>query len=285
MAHQKQAGVQVNSPMLNTPLVSIIIAVLNGNATLQQCIDSIRQQTYPNKELIFIDGGSIDGTVDLLAANAENINYWISEPDRGIYNAWNKGLAQAHGEWICFLGADDFLWAPDVLERMVIHLQNLPQNTRVAYGQIMLIGEDGKSSRSIGEPWKQAKESFRQYMSIPHVGTMHRRALFEQNGIFDESFRIAGDYELLLRELKTGVAVFIPDIIIAGQRLGGVSTAANNNFKIKQEVWRAQRMHGLPLQWGAVFKETADEFLQLALKKVVGESSARKLLSLRKRNL
>ncbi|MFZ2161788.1 MAG: glycosyltransferase, partial [Sideroxyarcus sp.] len=173
MAHQKQAGVQVNSPMLNTPLVSIIIAVLNGNATLQQCIDSIRQQTYPNKELIFIDGGSIDGTVDLLAANAENINYWISEPDRGIYNAWNKGLAQAHGEWICFLGADDFLWAPDVLEKMVVHLQNIPQNTRVAYGQIMLIGEDRKSSRSIGEPWEQAKETFRQYMSIPHVGTMH----------------------------------------------------------------------------------------------------------------
>ena len=269
--------------MQDTPLVSIIVAVFNGNATLQQCIDSVKQQIYPNKELIIIDGGSTDGTVNLLRENAGNISYWISEPDRGVYSAWNKGLAQAHGEWICFLGADDFFWDSTVLEKMVAHLQKLPQSTRVAYGQIMLIGEDGKPSRTIGEPWEQARESFSQYMSIPHVGTMHRRTLFEQNGTFDESFEIAGDYELLLRELKIGVAMFIPNIIVVGQRLGGISTTANNNLKIKLEVWRAQRMHGLPLQWGTVLKEIADEYFQLVLRKVLGEQSTRKLLALRKR--
>ena len=90
------------------PLITIIIAVFNGAKTLQQCIDSVAQQSYPNKELIIIDGGSKDGTLDLLKANSEKIDYWVSETDNGIYNAWNKGLAQANGDWICFLGADDF---------------------------------------------------------------------------------------------------------------------------------------------------------------------------------
>src|SRR3990172_6849742 len=102
------------------PLISIIVAVYNGKATLQQCIDSVAQQTYPNKELVIIDGGSNDGTVELLEKNRSKFSYWISEPDRGIYNAWNKGLVQAHGEWVCFLGADDYLWDATVLGRIEI---------------------------------------------------------------------------------------------------------------------------------------------------------------------
>jgi glycosyltransferase involved in cell wall biosynthesis len=80
------------------PLISFIVAIFNGKAALQQYIDSVARQTYPNKELIDIDGGSKDGTVDLLNVNREEFAYWISEPDRGIYYAWNKGLAQAKGE-------------------------------------------------------------------------------------------------------------------------------------------------------------------------------------------
>jgi glycosyltransferase involved in cell wall biosynthesis len=278
MANLEQAGIQLNASGQDT--ISIIVAVRNGNATLQQCIDSVRQQTYPNKELIIIDGGSTDGTVKLLAENGDNVSYWISEPDRGIYNAWNKALALAHGEWICFLGADDFLWDSTVLERMVEHLQKLPQNIRVAYGQIMLIGEDENPSRLIGEPWEQAKKSFNQHMNIPHVGTMHRRSLFELNGNFDESFQIAGDYELLLRELKIGDATFVPNIVVAGQRLGGISTQSMNSLRTKKEVWRAQKMHGLPLRWRAVVRGTLNACFEWILWKVLGEQSTRKLLKL-----
>jgi glycosyltransferase involved in cell wall biosynthesis len=280
MAHLEQTDIQMNSLGQKAPLVSIIVAVFNGNATLQQCIDSVKQQTYPNKELIIIDGGSTDGTVKMLTKNADNVGYWVSEPDRGIYNAWNKALVLAHGEWICFLGADDFLWDSTVLERMVEHLQGLPQNIRVAYGQIMLIGEDGKQSRSIGESWEQAKKSFKRHMNIPHVGTMHRRSLFAKNGNFDESFKIAGDYELLLRELKTGNAKFVPNIVVAGQRLGGISTHSKNILKTKMEVWRAQKMHGLPLRWRTVVRGILNAFLQQLLWKVLGERSTRKLLKL-----
>lgn len=265
------------------PMLTVIVAVFNGKVTLQKCIDSVAQQTYPNKELIIIDGGSNDGTVAMLEENRDRFSYWISEPDRGIYNAWNKGLAQAKGEWICFLGADDYFWDDTVLERMAIKLALLPENILVAYGQIMLIGTGGEAPRPKGEPWEQNKEFFKQYMCIPHVGTMHRRSLFELHGKFDESFQIAGDYELLLRELNTGDAAFFPDIITAGQRLGGISTHRENYLPTLLETWRAQRMHGRYLPGKYVLKEMTNEYLRLLLWKVLGEQMARKLLDLRRR--
>ncbi|MGA7750963.1 MAG: glycosyltransferase family 2 protein, partial [Gallionella sp.] len=268
---------------MSPPLISIIVAVFNGKATLQQCIDSVARQTYPNKELIVIDGGSKDGTVDLLKTNREKIAYWISEPDRGIYNAWNKGLAQAKGEWICFLGADDFFWDAQVLGRMAGQLEKLPPDIRVAYGKIIKLGAEGEELYSEGEPWQEAKERFKQFMSIPHPAVMHRRSLFESHGKFDESFRIAGDYELLLRELKTGDAVFIPGIIVKGVRAGGISTHSENTIKALRELGRAQRMHGQLLPGRFLRKEMSRELLRLLLWKVLGDRTARKLLDLRRR--
>ena len=91
------------------PLISIVVSVFNGADTLQQCIDSVTDQTYPAVELIVIDGGSTDGTREILLRNASKLAYWVSEPDRGIYHAWNKALVHAQGDWISFLGADDYL--------------------------------------------------------------------------------------------------------------------------------------------------------------------------------
>lgn len=278
MATQAQAGTLLNSLGQTVPLISVIVAVFNGRETLQGCIDSVALQGYANKELIVVDGGSTDGTVELLRENDQKIDCWISEPDSGIYDAWNKGLQRARGDWICFLGADDFLWDATVLGGIAGDLAQLPQSIAVAYGQIMLIGMEGEPQRSLGEPWEQMRDSFRQYMCIPHVGTMHRRKLFERKGLFDPSFKIAGDYEFLLRELKTGNAAFLPDIIVAGQRYGGVSTHADNNLRIKLEVWRAQRMHGLPLSWKAVLWEIANEYLRFVLRKMLGEQRAHRFI-------
>src|SRR5690606_35184894 len=133
------------------PLLTVIVAVFNGARTLQQCIDSVAQQTYKNKELIIIDGGSQDGTVDVLKKNSEEISYWISEPDRGIYNAWNKGLLQAKADWIFFLGADDYLWDSNVMSRIEDHLRCVETSVRVAYGKVMLLSEDGKIIHAVGE--------------------------------------------------------------------------------------------------------------------------------------
>ncbi len=265
------------------PLISIVVAVFNGKTTMQQCIDSVAQQTYPNKELIVIDGGSKDGTVDLLKANREKIAYWNSEPDSGIYNAMNKGVAQAQGEWICFMGADDYLWDAQVLEKLAGQLKKLPTDIHIAYGQIMMVDADGTNLYPQGEPWEKIKGQFQQAMCIPHQGVMHRRSLFKLHGKFDESFRIAGDYELLLRELKTGDAEFIPEIIVAAQRIGGISTSSANYFRTLREYMRAQRRHVQLLPGKYLLNAITNEFFRRVLWNVFGEKSARRLLDLRRR--
>lgn len=243
---------------------------------MQQCIDSVTQQTFPNKELIIIDGGSKDRTVDLLRENRDKIAFWISEPDCGIYNAWNKGLAQAHGEWVCFLGADDYFWDAHVLERMATQLEKLPPDVRVAYGQIMLLDADGESLYPVGEPWEKIKERFRKIMCIPHQGVMHRRSLFELHGQFDESFHITGDYEFLLRELKAADAVFIPDVIIAGMRQRGISSRPENSLALLREVRRAQLMHGQYLPSRIWLMATMNAYVRMLLWSMLGERMARK---------
>ena len=259
-------------------LITIIIAVFNGAKTLQQCIDSVAQQSYPNKQLIIIDGGSTDGTVELLQANDQSISYWVSEPDAGIYNAWNKGLKQANGEWICFLGADDYFWDDQVLANMSRFLVKLPVNIRVAYSQIMLLSENGQELYLSGEPWQKVKQRFKQLMSIPHPGTMHRRDLFEQHGYFDESFRIAGDYELLLRDLKTADAEFIPDLVTVGMLQGGISSNPKNTLLQLHEVRRAQQKHGLKMPSIKWLMAVLRVYIRLFLWRVIGEKATLKAL-------
>jgi glycosyltransferase involved in cell wall biosynthesis len=259
------------------PLISVIVAVFNGTTTLQQCIDSVASQTYHDIELIVIDGGSTDGTVDILKANASKLAYWISEPDKGIYNAWNKALPHARGEWICFLGADDYFWTKDVLARMAGSLRILPFSVSVAYGQIMVLSQTGESLYPVGEPWEKVKERFLQIMCIPHQGVMHRYNLFRIHGGFDESFRIAGDHEFLLRELKSMDAFFIPEIIVTGMRQGGVSSTSKNLIVTLLEMRRAARMHGGSFVGGVWLMAMTRIYIRISLTRLVGQNITTKL--------
>ena len=260
------------------PLITIIVAVFNGSKTMQQCINSVAQQTYVNKELIIIDGGSLDGTVELLKSNQENIAYWISEPDRGIYNAWNKGVSQAKGEWICFLGADDYFWDARVLDQVVSQLATISPKINVAYGQIMLLSNDGEKLYAIGEPWGTVKNRFKQLMSIPHPGPMHRANLFRKYGNFDEAFRIAGDYEFLLRELKSNDAMFMPNLITIGMRQGGVSSDPANAVEAMRETRMAKRMHGQRWPGPIWLAAMVRVYVRLFLWRLLGARVANKVL-------
>lgn len=266
-----------------SPLITIIIAVFNGVDTLQQSIDSVIQQTYPNKELIIIDGGSKDGTVDLLKKNSDTISYWISEPDRGIYNAWNKGLKKANGDWITFLGSDDYFCDEHVLETMSADLQKISSDVRLAYAQIMLLGSDGVDLFPIGEPWNDVKRRFMRGECLPHPGMMHRRNMFEKNGQFDESFRIGGDYELMLRELKTADAVFIPNLISVSMRPGGISNSPSNTIEVLRDVKRARIKHSQSWPHFFWFKAAIRVYIRLIFWKFIGERKTRKLLDLARR--
>jgi glycosyltransferase involved in cell wall biosynthesis len=261
------------------PLISVIVAVYNGRTTLQQCVDSVASQTLQDVELIVIDGGSTDGTVDLLISNAAKLAYWISEPDKGIYNAWNKALHHANGEWICFLGADDYLWSNDALARMAEVLKTLPPETQIAYGQVMLLGLDDAPLYAVGGPYALKLGQRADVMGLPpHPGLMHRRAVFEERGGFDESFRIAGDTELLFRELQRAPARFVPGVIVAGMRQGGISSKPTNVLKSLQELRRIQRKHGIRWPGAALTLARLRALVRWILWRVMGERLTRRAL-------
>lgn len=197
------------------PRVSIIIAVYNGAKTLQHCIDSIVSQTYKNIELIIIDGGSSDDTVDMIKTNEEYIAYWESKPDRGIYHAWNKGLAKATGEWIAFIGCDDELAYDAALSDM---LELADEGINFISGRMKILFESGEVEK--GEPWEL--DRMRKWQCIAHPCSLHHTSLFKQFGLFDEKYKIAGDYEFLLRVSEAVHARFVDKVLI-DMGAGGVS--------------------------------------------------------------
>jgi glycosyltransferase involved in cell wall biosynthesis len=261
-----------------SPLITVIVAVYNAKETLQQCIDSVVKQSYRNVELIIIDGGSTDGSVDIIKQNKHNISDWVSEPDSGIYNAWNKGLAKASGNWIAFLGADDFFWDDQVVQRMAEELASTSENIRVVYGKVMLLNGIGEELFSVGEPWADVKKQFKKFMAIPHQGVFHKRELFEELGLFDESFKITGDYEFLLRELVNSDAYFVHNLTVTGMRQGGISSKPANSIAVLTEVKRAQKIHhltALNFYWYAALLRV---YIRMVLWAVLGERYTKAML-------
>lgn len=199
------------------PLVSIITAVFNGNDSIVRCLESVLMQDYPRIEHIILDGGSSDGTVETLRSYDDKVALWISEPDSGVYDAWNKGLALARGEWIAFLGADD-VYLPDAISTYMKLAYENPEADFLT-SRARLDHPTGYSP-TFGGPWEWPR--FSTAMSTIHVGVMHRRSLFERYGLFNTSYRIAADYEFLLRPREHLRSAFTPATTVI-MRAGGLS--------------------------------------------------------------
>jgi glycosyltransferase involved in cell wall biosynthesis len=219
---------------------------LNRAGSLQRCIDSVVRQTHPNKELIIVDGGSIDGTLDVIRRNAPHVAEWISAADGGIYQAFNTGVRLSHGEWMLFLGSDDVLWSPDMLERVAVQLEGKRTGEKVAYGRVAVLGDEEQLVEMRGEPWRWYQDNPVSRWTFEHQGVFHHRNLFETHGLFDDSFRLCGDHELLLRELKQAKAIFLEDIVVAGFSLGGSSSLPRNLRRMIDERKKALRLNDLP---------------------------------------
>ena len=259
------------------PRISVVVALLDRRDTLARCLDSVIAQTWAARELLVIDGGSTDGSLDLVRARAASITYWESERDRGLYHAFNKALAKASGDWIYFLGADDYLWEPHAFEKMAPHLVRAMPAHRVVYAQANFVTASGELLETMGSPWETFRERFLQGFMIPHQATFHHRSLFAERGAFDESFRMGGDYELLLRDLPSRAPLFVPGVIVAGYQFGGASSAPANTLEVLRVVRRAQRKNGVRpgLLWYAA---VARALIRIALWTVLGERIAKRLL-------
>lgn len=241
----------INLPIVvpKRPLITFVVAVFNASKTLQQCLSSVTKQSSKNFELVVIDGGSSDGSVDILRGQASHFSYWVSESDRGVYDAWNKALRHAQGEWICFLGADDYLWSSDVVQQICQKLADLSAQTLIAYGKIQLLDRDGNPMFELGEPWDKLENQFKKKMCLPHPAVLHRRSLFDTLGGFDPEFRIAGDYEFLIRSMKGQTPQFLGDLVVTAMRPGGLSSNPSNTIRGLKEAYRAQQKNGQKVLW------------------------------------
>lgn len=207
---------------MKQPLVSIVTSSFNAAKTIEQTINSVINQTYPKIEYIIIDGGSTDGTLEILKKYDTKISCWISEPDHGIFNAWNKALKIAKGDWIAFLGADD-LYYTDAVEKYIYYINSRPENEQLDFisSKMEYVDKDLNLLEIVGEKWSWRR--FSDFMVTNHCGSFHNKRFFEKYGSFDESYRSTGDYALLLKAGKKLKAGFI-DVVTIKMREGGISS-------------------------------------------------------------
>lgn len=222
--------------------ISIITVVLNRVDTMRTTIESVINQSYRDIEYIVIDGGSTDGTLDIINSYKNKIDVIISEKDNGIYDAMNKGLGIASGDIIGFLNSDDYYANPMVLEKVVEKFKS--NDIDALFGDIVFINANNKIVR-YWHPGKFRKSKIKLGWMPPHAAFFIKKSIFNQYGGFDLSYNISADYELAVRLLwKFNIAVsYIPEVLV-NARLGGVT---NRNIRSmissSLEVYRVLRSH------------------------------------------
>lgn len=172
------------------PLITYITVVYNRVETLKRCMESVFAQTYPNVEYIVVDGASTDGTLQLIEEYSEKLDYYISQPDNGIYNAMNKGISLARGRFLCFMNSDDEC-TPEAAEKIVLEHSrskaDLICGTRELY-------KDGKSCVELTYPRYPIKHSNFRYIQMYHQATYASYEVFEAVGRFDEKYKLLSDW-------------------------------------------------------------------------------------------
>lgn len=201
------------------PLVSIITVTFNAKDYLEQTIQSVINQTYKHLEYIIIDGGSTDGTVDIIKKYSGHLSFWISEPDKGIYDAMNKGISHANGEIIGIVNASDF-YEPYTIQTVVdASIQNT--SAGIFHGNINMRNEDGTLFK-IKQP-NNNLQNLAKGFQLFHPTFFVRKIVYDTIGSYDTSFRMAADYDFALRCWKNNIKFFYIDRILSNFRIGGTT--------------------------------------------------------------
>ncbi len=226
--------------------VSIITVVFNGEATLRDCIGSVLTQSHRDLEYIIVDGASTDHTLDIVRSFGPKIATLISGPDRGIYDAMNKGIAAATGEVVGILNADDLYAHPDVIAHVVAAFKTQP--IEAIYGDLVYV--DPQNLRRVVRTWHAGPYRpgvFLYGWMPPHPTFFVRSTVYEQFGTFNLALRSAADYELMLRFVhKHGIRLgYLPEVLVQ-MRTGGMSNVSwRNRLRANREDRRAWRLNGL----------------------------------------
>jgi glycosyltransferase len=222
--------------------ISIITVVYNNASSIEQCIQSVLSQTYPGIEYIVVDGGSADGTCNIIERYRERITSYVSEPDGGMYDALNKGIAMANGDVVGILHSDDLFHTPDVVADVALVFSQT--GCDAVYGDLWYVAKDdpGRVIRN----WKSTPFDVRNFYHgwmPPHPTLFMKKKVYSEFGGFDTTYKIAADYDLMLRTLGSGKlkCEYLPQVITR-MRMGGASNKSLRNiWRKSMDDWRALR--------------------------------------------
>lgn len=228
--------------------VSIITVVLNNRSYIEDCISSVLNQSYDEIEYIIVDGGSTDGTIEVIKKYADRISRWISETDQGIYDAMNKGIKLASGDVIGFLNADDIYYDVNVLGDIMSVMSDV--SIDACYSDLVYVDKNNLSK--VVRYWRshEFKAGFFKKGWVPaHPTFFARRSVYDQYGYFDLMYKLAADFELMARLLehhKIRVR-YIPRMSVK-MRIGGATNKSLENI-VKQnfEIFRACRKNDIKI--------------------------------------
>jgi glycosyltransferase involved in cell wall biosynthesis len=221
------------------PLISVITVVRNGASGIEATINAVVGQTYPNLEYLIVDGGSTDGTLDILRRFDDRIDYWVSEPDNGLYVAMNKGIALVTDPdaYVLFANSDDRLCSPAVVELLATG----GGGADFVYGKELLA--DGEASSVLG--CEVALDDLAR-RNIAHAASLTRRRVFDIIGAFDLRYKLAADYDFFVRCFAQPVTSRFVDLVVAEVRMFGLSeTEFMLLLRERLDVIR-RRYRGLP---------------------------------------
>jgi Glycosyltransferases involved in cell wall biogenesis len=177
--------------------LSIITINLNNAEGLRKTIESVISQTFTDLEYIVIDGASTDGSLDIIKQYAGRINYWISEADTGIYNAMNKGIKVAKGEYVLFLNSGDWFVDQDVL----CDFSSINCNSDIITGNLIILDDSGTTQLHIAPDQEQLSFNTFTRGSLPHQASFIKRTLFDKYGLYDETYKIVSDKDFFIKAL------------------------------------------------------------------------------------
>jgi glycosyltransferase involved in cell wall biosynthesis len=243
--------------------VSIITVSFNSAKTIRQTIESVLAQDYTDLEYIVIDGNSKDETVDILKSFQGKVKF-ISEPDKGIYDAMNKGVKMATGEIIGTIGSDDFYPNNQVISNVVKTF--LQSGTDSVYGDIQFINPD--DIHKIVRFWKAGEYKYKNWLNgwmPPHPCFYVKKEAFEKYGYFKTDFTCSGDYELMLRMLyKNHLSVQYLPLTLMTMRNGGTSTASlKHRYRANMEDRKAWKINQLQPYWYTLWMKPIAKIVQL----------------------
>jgi len=225
--------------------VSVVTVCFNSAATIEDTIRSIREQQYEHIEHVIIDGGSTDGTQEVVGRYNGRIKKFISEPDRGIYDAMNKGLRLVAGDVVAFLNADDVYASPNVIGDVVSAMHK--ERTDGVYGDLVYVGRHDPNR--IVRYWQAGAyrpRAFYEGWVPPHPTFFCRTSIYRELGGFDPAYRIAGDFELMLRFIeKNGIHVqYVPKPLVR-MRAGGRANRVRGIIQGNREIIHAFHSNGM----------------------------------------